>query len=174
MKKLNLNKLAIAAAIVATCGVAHATDSNSGTLGVSAAIAPECNVQENTAIAFGNLSLLTGIAQSSTDDTAVGSVDAICTAGTPTPQFRYTATNGSFQLTGVTDPLQLINYTLYQNADALTSPVTYNTETAHPDFLADGVAHNLTLAARIAPSEKNGKSVQSYADTITVTTTFTP
>jgi spore coat protein U-like protein len=163
----------MAAAVVVISGAAQATDSGSSNLAVSASISPECNVQQNTAISFNNLSMLTGVAQSTTDDIAAGSIDAICTNGTPSPTFRYTSPNGAFQLKGSTDATQLIGYSLYQTADASGSPVTYSTDVAHPDFTPDGSAHTLALSARITPSEKNGKSMQSYTDTIVVTTAFT-
>lgn len=172
MKNVKYGKLAIVLAVMAS-GAASATDSGSGTLGVSAAITPECNVVQNTAIDFHNLSMLTGVAPTSTDSTGVGSIDAICTNGTGAPTFRYTSANGAFQLKGGTTPTEVIAYALYQTADASGTAVTYGTDVTHPDFTADGTAKTLSLSARIVPGDKNGKSVQAYSDTITVTTAFT-
>lgn len=163
----------MAVAVVIVSGAAQATDSGSSNLSVSASISPECNVQQNTAINFNNLSMLNGVAQSSTTDVAAGSIDAICTNGTPSPQFRYTSANGAFQLKGGTDATQLIDYSLFQSSDATGTAVTYGTDMAHPTFTADGSVHTLALSASIAPSAKSGKSMQSYSDTILVTTSFT-
>jgi hypothetical protein len=173
MKNVKFNKVAMAVAVVAMSGAAHATDSGSGQLNVSATIAPECTVAQNVAINFSNLNMLNGAAQSSSDDVATGSVNAICTSGTPSPQFRYTSANTAFQLKGGTDATQLIAYSLYQNDTATGTAVTYNTDVAHPDFTADGTVKVLNLSARILPTDKNGKTVQAYSDTITVTTSFT-
>jgi spore coat protein U-like protein len=173
MKNVKFIKAAMALAVVVISGAAQATDSGSGQLNVSASIAPECTVAQNVAINFSNLRMLNGAAQSSTDDIANGSVNAICTNGTPSPQFRYTSANNAFQLKGGSDASQLISYSLYQNDTATGSPVSYNTDVAHPDFVADGTVKMLNLSARIIPADKNGKPVQAYSDTITVTTSFT-
>lgn len=173
MKNVKFNKMAVAIASVLVAGATYAADSGSGQLNVSANIAAECTVAQNVAVNFSNLHMLNGAAQSSSDDVASGSVNAICTNGTPSPQFRYTSANNGFQLKGGTDATQLISYSLYQNDTATGSAVSYNTDVAHPDFVADGTAKLLHLSARIIPADKNGKLVQAYSDTITVTTSFT-
>lgn len=176
MKNVKFSKVAfvVAAALTAGAACAAQTDSGTGTLNVTATIAPECAVGENAPIAFGTLSMLSGTGQNTSDSTGTGAIDAICTNGAPTPQFRYTSANSSgtdFRLVGG-DATTFIPYSLYQSGDSTAAPVTYNTDAAHPDFTATGASEVLNMSARILAADRNGKPMQTYSDTITITTSF--
>lgn len=130
-----------------------------------------CNFK-NTAIAFGNLATLIG----ATDSGQAGSINAVCTNGTPTPGFKYASartTGTDFRMQGAGSTANdFITYTLYQHADGATAQVTGGTAIAHPDFTATGATQTLVLSAKILATDKQLKLVQSYTDTITVTTVF--
>jgi len=176
MKNTKLNKVAAALAATLAAGAAFAaqTDSGTGTLAVNATISAQCAVGQHTAIDFGTLAMLSGTGQNTSDSTGAGAIDAICTNGAPTPQFRYSSANTSgtdFRLVGA-DATTYIGYSLYQSADSTTAPVTYNTDAAHPAFTATGASEVLDMSARILAADRNGKPMQTYSDTITITTSF--
>ena len=173
MKNVKFSKAALALTVLVISGAACADDSGTGQLNVSATIAPECTVAQNVAINFSTLHLLDGAGQSTADEVAAGSVNAICTNGTPSPMFRYSSANSAFKLVGQSDNTKEIAYSLYQTNDATGTAVTYDQAVAHPDFVANGSVNTLNLSARIAYADKAGKSIQTYNDTITVTTSFT-
>lgn len=142
---------------------------------VTAAINPECAVTQNSAIAIGKLDMLSGGLQSTGENVGTGSFNAICTNGTPNPQFKYTSGNGAgnaFHLAGVDDASQLIAYSLHQDTTGAGTAVAYDTPVSNAGFSADGVSHVLDVAAKILPADKNGKKVQAYTDTITITASF--
>jgi hypothetical protein len=57
-------------------------------------------------------------------------------------------------------------------ASAAATAITYNTATTYSGFLADGTQQSLSLTANIPAANKGGKLVQSYSDTLTITTSF--
>jgi spore coat protein U-like protein len=177
MKNMNTSKLALAIAAIAIAGAAGAADSNTGTLAVSATVAAECAVAETAPLAFANLAMLNiaTATQNVADSIAAGTVNAICTNGTTLPKFKYASANvltGAFRLKGGTVATDFIAYTVHQDSTATLAAVAHSTLIAHPDFSADGTTKSLNLSAKIVPAEKNGKSVQAYTDTITITTSF--
>ena len=178
---MNLNKLifALGAMAIASGAMAVTSSNNSGVIGTTASIAASCSVA-NTSTSNLSFSALDTIdvnnaSTSANNSTVAGSFKAICTNGTAAPTFTYTSANGGttdFHLNGVTTPAQTIVYTLYQSTDSTTNSVAINTPVAYPGFLTNGVQQTLNLSAKILAAAKSGKSVQSYADTITVTVTF--
>lgn len=172
MKNHNLAKFAVVAGAMLLAGTASAVN----TLAVTANIASECAVSGNAPIAFGTLSTLSGAGPSTTNSVAAGSMDAVCTNGSGSPQFQYTSANAlatsTFRMVGA-DTTTYIVYTLHQDATATLGPVTYDTPAAHPNFSANGAVQTLNLSGRILPADKNGKARQTYSDTITITVSFT-
>lgn len=178
MKTVKLNKFTMALAALLVSGAACADTSGSGTLGVSAQITPQCAVAQDVAIDFSTLSMLDSVnaAPSSADSVHAGSMKAICTNGTPSPQFSYDSANGSgsaFRLVGA-DASTFIPYSLFQGTDENGTAVVYGTPMTYAGFAADGTTQVLPMAARIAFADKAGKANQSYTDTINITTSFTP
>jgi spore coat protein U-like protein len=176
MNDVKFTKLAAVLGALVVAGSACAADSGTGTVGVSASIAPECAVAQNTAINFATLSMLDSVnaAPSNADSVQAGAVNAICTTGTPLPTFRYTSANGlanAFRMVGI-DTTTFIPYTLHQDGTASLGAVTYDTAAAHPDFVADGTTNVLPVSARVLAADKAGKAMQTYSDTITITTSF--
>jgi spore coat protein U-like protein len=171
MKQVKFNRLAVALAAVMVSSAAWAD----GTVGVSAAVAPECAVTQDADIAFGNLQMLNGVAASTTDSVGAGGMKAICTNGTTSPKFTFTSANSSgtdFRLIGGTDATVFIKYSLHSGTDASAAALPYNSATAYPGFNADGTLQTLPLSGKILAADKQGKKVQAYSDTITVTTSF--
>lgn len=168
---MKTKKLALAIGVMVMAGGALA---QSTSMEISASVAPTCAVSQNKALDFGSLDMLTGAAQSSIANHANGKVDAICTKGSPSPTFTYTSTNTSgenFRLIGTNG--EFITYTLHQDENAtLSAVVAHGTAVAHPEFSADGEVQQLNLSAEILPIHKNGTSVQSYGDTITINANF--
>lgn len=172
---MNMNKLAVAIGAMVMASGAWATDNSSSTMGTSASIAAECAVGNAVAMNFGPLEMLTGTAaQSSTDSTKVsgGTFAAICTNGTPVPKLTFTSANedetGTFRLIGTNG--EFIAYGLKDGTNTVT--IAHNFAAAFVGLAADGETKNLALIGRIIPGEKNGKSVQSYGDLITITSSF--
>jgi hypothetical protein len=164
--------IAVGAAIVASTACAE-----DATVGVSATIRPECAVT-GTTLTFTKLTMLnTATAnQSDQDDVQAGTVRAICTNGTANVKFIYTSANpngNDFQLRG-TDGLTMIKYSLHQDTSATAGNQVSSggLGVAHPAFSANGEAQDLPIAARVQAADKRAKKVQSYSDTITVTTSF--
>jgi spore coat protein U-like protein len=173
----NLKFSGIALSMIAAFAVLASGAASAGTLDVSASIAPECAVAQTLAINFGNLTMLNGATaqQSAAANVHTGTIDAICTNGTPNPTFQYESANttgANFQLIGGTDASQFIAYSVHQDATGATAAVTYNTAAAYPGFVADGTTKSLSITAKILPAAKNGKLVQAYSDVITITTSF--
>ena len=179
MINTKMSKLALAIGALVMAGGAWAVPptpaGDTSTIGVTATIAAACSVGDST-LAFGNLKMISDFGTQPVEwDTAVNSFLAICTKGTTLPKFSYVSANdaaGVFQLKGVTTATELIAYTLHQDASATLPPVSASTPIAHPAFIADGQSRGLVLTAKILSSAKAGKSVQSYSDTITVTSSF--
>lgn len=172
MKNVRLSGVALS--IVAALASGAASAGTNSTMAVSAAIAAECAVTQNLPIAFGNLTMLNGALQSTADSVRTGSFNAICTNGTGNPQFKYTSANGSggaFRLVGA-DTTTFITYTVHQDGTAAASAVGYDTAESYSGFTADGTSQTLSVSAKILAASKNGKKVQTYTDTITVTATF--
>jgi spore coat protein U-like protein len=171
MKQVKFNRLAVALAAVMFSGAAWAD----GTVGVSATIAPECAVTQDAEIAFAQLSMLSGVAASTADSIGNGGMKAICTNGTTSPKFAFTSANSSgsdFRLVGTTDASVFITYSLHSGTGASGSAISYNTATAYPGFTPDGSLQTLPLSGKILATDKQGKKVQAYSDTITVTASF--
>lgn len=162
-------RLAVVASALA-CASAFATDSGSGTMGVTASIAEECSIGNVTALDFGQLSMLdagavTGAASASSGG---GTFDAICTSGTTTPKLKFTSANttgADFRLKGGS------SYIVYTLKDGSTE-IAYGTPASFTGFVADGTAKPLVITGSIAASEKTGKPIQAYTDTITITSTY--
>jgi spore coat protein U-like protein len=178
MKHVKLNKFTMTVAALLVSGAACADTSGTGTLGVSAVIAPECAVAQDVAIDFSTLSMLdsANAAPSAADSVHSGSMKAICTNGTPSPQFSYDSTNGSgatFRLVGL-DATTFIPYSLFQGTDETGTAVVYNTPMSYAGFVANGATQVLPMAAKIAFADKQGKANQTYSDTINITTSFVP
>jgi spore coat protein U-like protein len=175
--KLNLKKLALAIGAMALAGSAMAVTDGS-TMAASATITQQCAVADGTELAFSTLAMLDFVnAKESTSDALVAKeFNAICTKGSAAPTFTYTSTNGGttdFHLKGSTTAAETIAYTLYQSADSEAAPVTINIAAVHPSFSTpNGAQTPLALSARIAAAAKNGKSVQSYADIVTITVNY--
>lgn len=163
-----------------TLGAAHAgqTDSNTGSLAVSATISPECAVAQKTAISITKLTMLdTSNAKpdTTTDDVKAGALYAICTNGTQTPQFRFQSANAAsaFKMLG-DDATTTIDYTLWEGTTGSGTSIGANSDAAFSGFTADGTQQTLNLSIRVAASAKNGKPIQGYSDTITITTSYGP
>jgi spore coat protein U-like protein len=175
--KLNLKKLALAIGAMALAGSAMAVTDDS-TMAASATITQQCAVANGTELAFSTLEMLNFLnATVSTSDALVAKeFNAICTNGSAAPTFTYTSANGGttdFHLKGSTIAAEEIAYTLYQSADSTANAVTINVAAVHPSFSApNGVQTPLALSARIAAAAKDGKSVQSYTDTVTITVNY--
>jgi spore coat protein U-like protein len=173
---IKLNKLALALGALVMAGSAVAA-TDTATMGSTASIAAECAVADGTTLAFTKLDMLNfgSATQSTVDSTIAGTFNAICTNGATAPTFTYTSLNGGtadFHLKGQTIAGETIAYTLYQSTDSLASPVTINTPISQTTFVIDGTTKSLPLSAKILASAKNGKQVQSYADTITITVNY--
>jgi spore coat protein U-like protein len=172
----NLKFSGIALSMIAAFAVLASGAASAGTLDVSATIAPECAVAQTLAINFGNLTMLNGATaqQSAATNVRTGTIDAICTNGTPNPTFKYESANFTgtdFRLVGA-DATEHIIYSVHQDADGSTGAVSYDTAAAYPGFVADGTTKSLNITAKILPANKNGKLVQAYSDVITITTSF--
>jgi spore coat protein U-like protein len=172
----NMNKLALAIGALAMAGGAMAAASTS-TMGVTASVAAACSVGDGGTMALGPITMLSAVGtQTTTDTTATAAFPAICTKGTPIPTFTYVSTNvdgaNNFRLIGGSVPGDLITYTLYQSPDSDGTPIGSGLGAPYPGFVIDGTSQSLVLTAKIAQAAKSGKSVQSYADTITITVTF--
>lgn len=168
------SKLALAIGALVMAGGAWAVDDTS-TIGVSATVEAACSVGAGTAIGLSSLVMITADGTTSTaDSVATNTFPAICTNGTTLPKFAYSSANdasGVFQLKGATKATEFIAYTLHQDATGTLAAVAA-TAIAHPDFTANGVSQTLSLAAKIVPTAKNGKLVQAYSDTVTITSSF--
>jgi spore coat protein U-like protein len=174
MQNLKFKKFVIAAAAAFVATTACAQDA---TVGVSATITAECAVAGSTLV-FPKLTMLDTVTanQSNVADVQTNNIRAICTNGTPTVNFIYTSENTTgtdFQLRGA-DGTTLIMYSLHQDPSAAggNEVISGGPGAVHPAFAADGVAKDLPISAKVLPSEKAGKTVQTYSDTITVTTSF--
>lgn len=174
---MNMNKLALVICAMVMASGAWATDNTSSTMGTSASIAAECAVGSAVAMNFGALDMLAGTAlRSSAESVKVsgGTFKAICTNGTTAPKLKFTSANGAsgtFRLVGATDPSMFIAYVLKDGTETVT--ITDNAApAAFVGLDADGATKDLELVGRIFPSAKNGKSVQSYGDTITITSSW--
>lgn len=169
-----INKLALAISALVLTGGAIAADS-AGSMGASATIAAECSVNTAGSIAITgpDMKMLTGGATSTENAVSTATFQAICTNGTTLPKLAYSQTVGtSFALVGATTATDTLAYTLHQDATATLAAVTFNTAIAHPGFTANGISQPLALSIKIAPVAKNGKLVQQYNGTITVTSSF--
>ncbi|MGZ5201398.1 MAG: spore coat protein U domain-containing protein [Telluria sp.] len=181
MRIKNKRKLLLGFTALLAYGAAHAsqTDSNTGTLSVTTAISPECAVAQKTALNIPQLTMLntsTAAQDTTTDDKAAGALNAICTNGTQTPQFRFSSANTSgsdFRLVG-TDATTFIVYTLWEGATASGTQIAHNTNAAFGTFTADGTQQVLNLSMKVAGADRAGASIQNYSDTITVTTSYGP
>lgn len=172
----NMSKLALVIGAMVITGGAWATDSGTGTIGATASILPACEVGTAVALNFGSLSMFNGAGARSTASSAStggGSFSAICTNGTVTPKLTFTSASGdattNFSLVGA-DTTTLIAYTLTGGGN----PIVWNQAAAFTGLAGDGAAHALSIAGAIASSEKIGKLVQAYSDTITVTSSYGP
>jgi spore coat protein U-like protein len=119
--------------------------------------------------------MLTGLAASTTDSVAAGSMKAICTNGSGSPTFTFSSANGSgtdFRLIGSTDATVFIKYSLHPDTSGAASAFSHSVAAAYPGFSPDGTLKTLDLAGKILAAEKAGKKIQAYTDTITVTTSF--
>lgn len=169
-----MNKLALAMSALVMAGGAVAADSGSATMGVSATIVNECSVGNTVALAFGNLAMLTGAAQSSgaSASTGGGTFSAICTSNAAnTPALRFTSANtgtSDFRLVGA-DGTSFIAYTL---ATSGSVDIAHSTDAAFTDFEADGTVKALRIQGSISAAEKAGKKVQAYSDTITIQSSY--
>lgn len=155
--------------------VAGAALAQSATMGASAGIASECAVGNIVNLQFGDIQMLSTGAPSSSasESTGGGTFDAICTNGTPQPKFRFTSANtwfNDYRLIG-TDGTTYINYTL---ATSGNTAIAYGTPTEFAGFVANGSAASLRIKGSIAAADKQGKAVQQYSDTITITASFGP
>lgn len=174
-----MSKLALAIGALVMAGGAMAVDSGSGTMAVSAAIVNECSVSTGSPLAFGDLSMLAAGLKSAAASVSIGggAFDAICTSGAPAPKFKFTSLNAgatsTFRMIGATDPSQFIAYTL-KEASGGTADIVYGTAAAFTGFTANGITQNLTIAGSITAGEKETKKVQTYSDTITVLSSYTP
>jgi hypothetical protein len=155
------------------------TDSNTGSLSVSATISPECAVAQNVALSIPKLTMLnttTAAQDTTTDDKAAGSLHAICTNGTQTPQFRFDSANasgGNFRLKGA-DGTTYIVYTLWEGTTSSGTAIAPATDAAYTGFSADGTQKTLDISMKVAASDRAGAGIQAYSDTITVTTSYGP
>lgn len=175
---MNMNKLALVIGTMVMASGAWATESGFGTMGTTASIEAACAVGSAVAMDFGPLAMLTGAAAQSTVISMKltgGTFDAICTNGTTAPKLQFTSANAgvtsTFRLVGATNGA-FIAYVLKDGTD--TDTIAYNTAAAFAGLTADGATKSLALIGRILPGEKNGKLVQAYGDTITITSSFTP
>jgi spore coat protein U-like protein len=171
--KMKFNKFAVAAAAALLSAGAFATDSGSARMDVSASIADECSVGNVVTLAFGQLSMLSNGAQSSTasTSTAGGTFDAICTNGTATPKLKFESKNTSgsdFRLQGA----DLSTYIVYSLAESGGTAIGYNTAASFTGFDADGTTKSLAIVGSIAATDKAGKAKQAYTDQITITSTY--
>jgi spore coat protein U-like protein len=171
--KMKFKKMAVAVAAVLLSAGAFATDSGSATMGVTASITDECSVGNTVTLDFGQLSMLSNGAQSSSASASAsgGTFDAICTNGTTTPKLKFASANTSgtdFRLVGA-DGTTYIVYTL---AESGGTAIAYDTAATFTNFTADGTTKSLAIAGSVAASEKAGKAKQAYSDTITITSTY--
>lgn len=173
MKNL-IGKIAAASAAGLLLGNAWAADSGTGTMAVTASIADECSVGNAAALAFGQLTMLSGGSTSGDASTSSGGTfDVICTNGTSTPKLRFTSANvglgTDFRLVGA-DGTTFITYTLKESNGS--TAIVYNSDAAFNGLTADGASKSLRIIGSIAAAEKSGKPKQAYTDTITITTSF--
>jgi spore coat protein U-like protein len=171
--KTKFNKIAVAMAAALLSAGAIATDSGNATMGVTASIADECSVGNTVTLDFGQLSMLSNGAQSSSasDSVSGGTFDAICTNGTTTPKLKFASANTSgtnFRLKGADGTTHIV-YTL---AESGGTAIVHNTAAAFTDFSANGITQPLTITGSIAATEKAGKAKQAYTDTITITSSY--
>ncbi len=174
--KMKMRKLALVVGTLVMAGGAMAADTS--TMGATASVAAACTVGAGTDIALGSLVMLTADGtQTGVESFSVGTTfPAICTKGTPTPKFTFVsanpATSTDFRLMGGTDASEFIAYTPYPSLDATGTAIVGTEAVAYPGFTANGVSQPLALSAKILATDKAGKSVQSYSDTITITASF--
>jgi spore coat protein U-like protein len=172
--------LGFAAFLAFGAAQAGQTDSNTGSLSVAATISPECAVAQNGGLSITKLTMLdtTNAAQdTTTNDTATGSLHAICTNGTQTPMLRFSSANEggttNFRLVG-TDGTTFIVYTLWEGLTSSGTQIAHNTDAAFTGFSADGTQKTLNLSMKVTAAARATAGIQAYSDTITVTTSYGP
>lgn len=176
MSTTKLTKLALAVGSMAIAAGAMATDSGSGSINVTASIAPECAVGNTTAMLFGSMTMLsaTGARTTSSRTSIGGTFDTICTNGTSTPKLRFTSPNAagnSFRLVGA-DGSTYIRYTLEESGRG--NAISPGNDATFTGLAADGSTKSLQIIGTITADAKHGKSVQTYSDTIYITSSYTP
>lgn len=169
-----MTKLMIALGTMTLAGAAMAAG-ESATMGVAASIASQCSVGNVVPLRFGEIEMLgTGTRTSSdSESTGGGTFDAICTNGTQAPKFKFTSANtwyNDYRLVGA-DGTTHITYTL---ATSGNTAIVYGTAAAFSGFEANGSVVSLRIKGAIAAADKQGKAVQEYSDTITITASFNP
>lgn len=175
MKTTKLGKLALAMGSLMLVGGAMAADSGTGSVVASAQINPECAVGNATALDFSALTMLTaaGAQVSASSTSSGGTFDAICTNGTNSPKLRFTSANSAgsdFRLLGA-DATTFISYTL---AESGGTAISHGSDAAFTGLAADGTTKSLRVVGTVTAAAKSAKLIQLYADTITITSSYTP
>lgn len=171
-----MTKLMMAVGAMALAGSAMAVN-DSATFGVSASIASECVVGNTTSMAFGALTMLnaTSGGLSTAKNNATATFDATCTNGTLLPTLQFASTNGgsAFKMMGGTGA-DLITYTLYEGTTDVGTAIAHNVAAAYTGLAADGTMKSLSVTGKVINTDKNGKPIGAYSDTVTITVGFTP
>ncbi len=174
-KLTKLGKLALAMGSLMLAGGAMAADSGSGSVAASAHIDPECAVGNTTALDFSAMTMLTAAGAQATGNNSStgGTFDAICTNGTNAPKLRFTSANSTgtdFRLVGA-DTTSFIVYTL---AESGGTAIAHGSDAGFTGLAADGTTKSLRVVGTVTAAARNAKAVQLYADTITITSSYTP
>ncbi len=176
MNTTKMTKLALAIGAMVVATVTMATDSGSGSMTVSASIAPECAVGNTTSIEFGDMTMLSARgAPTTAHRTSIGGTfDVICTNGTSEPKLRFTSPNAdgnNFRLMG-SDGSTYITYNLAESGTGVA--LIPGNDAAFTGLVADGTTKSLQIIGTVPSHSKQGKRVQAYSDTITITSSYTP
>jgi spore coat protein U-like protein len=176
MNTTKLIKMMIVIGAVVIAGRALAADSGSGTIGVTASIAPECAVGNTTELYFGAMTMLSanGARTTAARTSIGGTFDTICTNGTSTPKLRFTSSNAggsNFRLVGA-DGSTYIHYTLAESSSG--TEINPGSDAAFAGLIADGSTKSLRVVGTVSADAKHGKAAQTYSDTITITSSYTP
>ena len=169
-----MNQLAAFMAAMAATGTVWAANDDA-TFGVSANIASQCVVGNTSAMAFGTLDMLNAAngGLSTAKNNATAQFDATCTNGTGSPTLKFASENGGGTAFKLKNGSDLITYTLYEGATDGGTAIAHNAHASFGGFDADGTVKSLQVTGRILDTDKNGKPIGAYSDTVTITVGFT-
>jgi spore coat protein U-like protein len=176
MKNTKMSKLALAIGTVVMAGGVMAAN----TLDATASITGQCVVSTTQGMAFGGLTMLDATTGrlSTAKNNATATFDATCTNGGSAPTLKFTSTNGGGSAFGMLNQTTLatdvIAYTLFEGASDSGTSIAHAIDAAFTGFDADGTVKSLSVTGKVLPTDKNGKPIAMYSDTVTITATFVP